>query len=1373
MAQRVAEVYVEMRLNREKLAKDLDAARSELVAHVAEMSKIASSVKSVTAFPSPGESYAPQIKGTLEETAKVIAAVNSVDFGKAGKEANDATEGLLERIKKTKERGRELRAATEETLKANESLAKATNAPPAAVKSGVPGPSSSQAEKDAYLKELDKKIRAAQDADPGGSHGGKLDRLSDIVRLSMGLEMQRGGHKSDPAAWSNMAGAELGKKIKDEELDRLYNERIVKAMELMPSETWKAYTAQRTQRRPALDSPHPSPELNAAYLEAAKRAGIEPLAETPKSQEESDKARKLKYAEVQRYREEMAKIQPELSKLAGGGGAGVPPTPPASPPDAPDPDDQRKTAEALDRANKKAAREREESEKQAKKDNAGNSDVSVPGIGTRAAEVVAEFAVINKARAAGEEIAARKEEVAAANFAAQENANRLAEKMAKGPASLPDMGKLEAAEAAEAAKAAAAEEAEVVKRRIATQKEEDRLNQQLHDRKAVAGIPDIGRLEKEEAAVQAAREKDYQAQLAEADKIADLQQRAEAKAGIERLRLNRRLAEDVAKQNAAMASQRGKDDESQYDDRRRQDKADFNAHQAALKDQQAADLREYQATQKLLDQQAAAKGAAAVEVLKMQRQVEEEANKLSAGMVAERAKDDEKQAKDKNKKKLDAERQFFDEVKAAARSAEKLPGAVDDWKKNPTAKNAANVKGLVGDVGGMDVARDIMKASSASMGSKISAQFTAASMAYGNFGGPVVLAMSAARSAVQSVGRAFSYVKDSILDAGNAIARSPLARGFAATLMGLAGTAIVVADSFERMRISFASFTGSAEKGTALFDSLQAFSQRSAFGFRSLGGISQYMLAAGFEGKDLIGIMERIGDVVSMRGIGDPTTAMKNVVEVMQKMRESGIVTWRDVNSLARTGMPAWEAVANRLGVDKKSAELLLKEGRVNVGTVLNSIMDMGDSAKFKGKMQLIEFTPSVLFTHMKDAGEIWAETAGKPIVDAAKETMVAIIEFFRSDAGKQAAKDLAASFTTVIDAFRPIVEAVVPFLPQIAVLAASMGALAIIVPVVTGVVSALGAVFSLILSPVGLVIGAVAWLGNSLYSALNDETYGNEIMNSLSSIWDSIKEIGGLAWDLVKSFFALGEGAGAASIWATVFESLAEWLDLLAFGLQNLDLVWDSVMTDMTLMVMQWADAAWDTTAWLVGKMIGAFTYLGQFIISTWENVKRAATLNFAEMTDAFAEAQNAANEAYTAVQEGMGAGKKSTATAGLEDEKERLDAEIKRKMQERSDAKSDALIDEAMEEQAAENRRIASEKKNARSARPNFDEIIPVKFAFLGFEEMWKKTQESLTGESTVDFEKRTANATEEMNNKMKLLVDSTSGMFEEMKNMNPGLA
>ena len=47
--------------------------------------------------------------------------------------------------------------------------------------------------------------------------------------------------------------------------------------------------------------------------------------------------------------------------------------------------------------------------------------------------------------------------------------------------------------------------------------------------------------------------------------------------------------------------------------------------------------------------------------------------------------------------------------------------------------------------------------------------------------------------------------------------------------------------------------------------------------------------------------MERLGDISSMRGIGDPTATFQRIIQIMGKMRNEGELVNRDFMALANT----------------------------------------------------------------------------------------------------------------------------------------------------------------------------------------------------------------------------------------------------------------------------------------------------------------------------------------------------------------------------------------------------------------------------------------------------------------------------------------
>lgn len=107
------------------------------------------------------------------------------------------------------------------------------------------------------------------------------------------------------------------------------------------------------------------------------------------------------------------------------------------------------------------------------------------------------------------------------------------------------------------------------------------------------------------------------------------------------------------------------------------------------------------------------------------------------------------------------------------------------------------------------------------------------------------------------------------------------------------------------------------EKGARAFlQQIQDFAAETPFQLEESIRAGQRLLAVGFKARQIEPILRSVVDASSALG-GDPEI-YQNIVRVMSKIQTTGTATARDINSLARAGIPAYKYFQEQLGLTAK-----------------------------------------------------------------------------------------------------------------------------------------------------------------------------------------------------------------------------------------------------------------------------------------------------------------------------------------------------------------------------------------------------------------------------------------------------------------------
>lgn len=196
----------------------------------------------------------------------------------------------------------------------------------------------------------------------------------------------------------------------------------------------------------------------------------------------------------------------------------------------------------------------------------------------------------------------------------------------------------------------------------------------------------------------------------------------------------------------------------------------------------------------------------------------------------------------------------------------------------------------------------------------------------------------------------------------------------AASLKGLA-----LAGDMEQTSIAFETMLGSAQEAEAFVRQLWDFAARTPFEFQGLTQSARQLLAFGFEARDVIPMMTAVGDAVSALGGG--AAEIDRVTRALGQMQAKGKVSAEEMMQLAELGVPAWEMLADSIGVSIPEAMTLAEKGAIDARTGIAAIL-AGMEERFKGSMDRQSTTLLGLWSTLKDNVSGVLRSLGETIVE-------------------------------------------------------------------------------------------------------------------------------------------------------------------------------------------------------------------------------------------------------------------------------------------------------------------------------------------------------------------------------------------------------
>lgn len=211
---------------------------------------------------------------------------------------------------------------------------------------------------------------------------------------------------------------------------------------------------------------------------------------------------------------------------------------------------------------------------------------------------------------------------------------------------------------------------------------------------------------------------------------------------------------------------------------------------------------------------------------------------------------------------------------------------------------------------------------------------------------------------------------------------SRMTLGVTAPLVGLAGAALKAAGSMEVTATSFRTMLGSTEAARQKLEELKQFAASTPFQFTELADATRRMLALGFAAKDIVPTLRVVGNATSALGTG--SEGLNRIILALGQIRAKGAVQAEEMRQLAEAGIPAWDALATRLGVTVPEAMKLVEKRAVSAQVAIDAVMSAME-ARFGGGMEAQAKTLVGLWSNVKDSISFALADIGQAMLPLAK----------------------------------------------------------------------------------------------------------------------------------------------------------------------------------------------------------------------------------------------------------------------------------------------------------------------------------------------------------------------------------------------------
>jgi tape measure domain-containing protein len=204
--------------------------------------------------------------------------------------------------------------------------------------------------------------------------------------------------------------------------------------------------------------------------------------------------------------------------------------------------------------------------------------------------------------------------------------------------------------------------------------------------------------------------------------------------------------------------------------------------------------------------------------------------------------------------------------------------------------------------------------------------------------------------------------------------------GIGASLAALGVKAVQAAGNMQQVQAAMTNMLGSAGTAQDLLGKLQDFAANTPFEFNDVAQASQKFLAFGFTAEQIIPTLRAVGDAAAGVGLGQE--GVNRLTLAMGQMAAKGKVAGDEMLQLTEAGIPAWQMLADKIGVSIPEAMDMVTKGTVNAQTGLQALTE-GMETRFGGMMDQQALTITGTWSNMMDGIGQAAVAVGQQISDA------------------------------------------------------------------------------------------------------------------------------------------------------------------------------------------------------------------------------------------------------------------------------------------------------------------------------------------------------------------------------------------------------
>lgn len=291
-------------------------------------------------------------------------------------------------------------------------------------------------------------------------------------------------------------------------------------------------------------------------------------------------------------------------------------------------------------------------------------------------------------------------------------------------------------------------------------------------------------------------------------------------------------------------------------------------------------------------------------------------------------------------------------------------------------------------------------------------------------------------------------------------AGTTLSMGLTVPILALGAASLKTAGDVEQTQKTFEVLLKSADAAGKMVSSLQKFSAETPFEFMQTKDYATSLLAVGIAAKDIIPTLTHLGDI----SMGNPEK-FQRLTEAFSKMKAKGKSDMEQLNRFTEAGVPIIQALADKFKITTAEVFKLSDAGKIGFNDVNQAIINMTtNGGQFEGMMKKQNSSITGIFSNMMDTISASLAKFGLAISKALD------------------LKDLVPKLSGWIQGLTDAFDNLSPSTQKFIVIAA--GITAALGPVLLGIGFLASNVIPLLISGVGVAIGAMGGLSVAFEAA-------------------------------------------------------------------------------------------------------------------------------------------------------------------------------------------------------------------------------------------------------------------------------------------------